>query len=319
MKARKALLQTFKVVVSLGLIGFLVWKISPGKIAANLKNVNPYWLVAGAGLFSLSSVLGALQWYILLKESEMRISFLTAVRFYFVGLFFNNFLPANVGGDAFKIFDVSKRGYDPFRVFAITLLDRIFGILGLCAVALAASLILLPRGLIENLYIYIGIFGGIILSAVVLAFSRPVTRLVRRLFSGIKLFDLGSRMTIIFNQLGELRNVRPVMFRVTCLALVVQSLRVSTHIMVGGALGLELSGLVPLYFFVFVPLLGLIMILPISINGLGVREGAGILLFAGVSVAGEQALLIEFITYVIMVMVSLAGGIFFLKRHVSRN
>ncbi|MFO7916276.1 MAG: lysylphosphatidylglycerol synthase transmembrane domain-containing protein [Candidatus Krumholzibacteriales bacterium] len=319
MRARKALLQTLKVLVSLGLISFLVWKISPGKITANLKNVNPLWLIAAAGLFSLSSILGALQWYILLKESDMRISFLAAVRFYFVGLFFNNFLPANVGGDAFKIFDVSRKGYDPFRVLAITLLDRIFGILGLCAVALAASLILLPRGLIENLYLYIIIFGGIIISAAVLTFSRPVSRLVRRLFSRIELFDIGSRMTVIFNQLGELRNIRPVMFRVTCLALVVQSLRVSTHIVVGGALGLDLSGLMPLYFFVFVPLLGLIMILPVSINGLGVREGAGVLLFAGVSIAGEQALLIEFLTYVIMVMVSLAGGILFLKRHLKQN
>ncbi|MBD3179709.1 MAG: flippase-like domain-containing protein [Candidatus Latescibacteria bacterium] len=319
MKLRKALLQLFKVTVSVGLIVFLVWKISPSRIAANLKEVNPLFIAAAAGVFTVSSVLGALQWFILLRESGMKITFPAAVRFYFIGLFFNNFLPANVGGDAFKIFDVSRKGYDPHRVFAITLLDRIFGILGLCTVALAASLILLPGGMIGNIYLYILLFGGIIASGVVMMFSRPVSRLVRRVFSGIKLMNIGSRATIIFNQLGELRNIRPVMLRVTCLALLVQSLRICTHIMVGGALGLDLSGQVPLYFFLFVPLLGLLMILPISINGLGVREGAGVLLFAGVSISGDQALLIEFLTYVIMVMVSLAGGALFLRRQLTRN
>jgi len=319
LKAKKVLFQTAKIVVSLGLIVFLVWKISPSKIVPHLKSVKPGYLAGAASVFALSSFLGALQWYILLRESDMYIRFTTAVRFYFVGLFFNNFLPANVGGDAFKIFDVSRKGYDPHRVFAITLLDRIFGILGLCVVALAASLILLPSGAIDNLPVYIIIFGGIISAGLISMFNRPIARLVRRIFSGIEFLNIGRRMTVIFNQLGELRSIKPVMLRVTGLALVVQSLRICTHIMVGGAFGLDLSGVVPLYFFVFVPILGLIMILPISLNGLGVREGAGVLLFAGVSIAGEQALLIEFLTYVIMVMVSLAGGLLFLRRQLKRN
>jgi hypothetical protein len=319
LRARKSVLQALKIIVSAGLIGFLVWKISPGRIAAHLKDVNPGFILAAAGVFCLSSILGAFQWFILLRESGMKLSFATAVRFYFVGLFFNNFLPANVGGDAFKIFDVSRKGYDPYRVFAITLLDRIFGILGLCLVALAASLILISNSRIDNLPIYIVLFGGIIAGSSLLMFSRPAARLVRKIFSGIRLMNIGSRMTVIFNQLGELRNVRPVMLKVTILALLVQSLRILTHIMVGAALGLRFGWPVPLYFFLFVPLLGLIMILPISLNGLGVREGAGILLFAQVSIAAEQALLIEFLTYVIMVLVSLSGGVLFLRRQLRRN
>ena len=72
-----------------------------------------------------------------------------------------------------------------------------------------------------------------------------------------------------------------------------------------------------LHFFVFVPLLGLIMMLPISINGLGLREGAGVLLFTRIGLSEEEAFLMEFLTYVVMVGVSLIGGIVFLRRQIS--
>jgi len=61
------------------------------------------------------------------------------------------------------------------------------------------------------------------------------------------------------------------------------------------------------------------MVLPISINGLGVREGMGIILFTQIGLLEEQALLVEFITYIIMVVVSLIGGLFFLRRHLIRD
>ena len=61
------------------------------------------------------------------------------------------------------------------------------------------------------------------------------------------------------------------------------------------------------------------MILPISINGLGVREGMGVVLFTQIGLLEEQALLVEFITYAIMVVVSLVGGFFFVRRNLTRK
>ena len=103
------------------------------------------------------------------------------------------------------------------------------------------------------------------------------------------------------------------------LALVVQFLRVATHVLVGRALGVEMTFGLFLSFYIFIPLLGLVMILPISLNGLGVREGTGILLFTTVGFSDERALLLEFITYVVMVAVSIIGGVLFLQRHLRRS
>ena len=103
------------------------------------------------------------------------------------------------------------------------------------------------------------------------------------------------------------------------LSLVIQALRVSTHVLVALALGVRIDMVVVGLFFVFVPILSLAMIPPITINGLGIREGLGILLFAGAGIGETDAFAIEFLTYVVSVSISLVGLVFFVSRRVART
>ena len=73
------------------------------------------------------------------------------------------------------------------------------------------------------------------------------------------------------------------------------------------------------YFFLFVPLLAVIVSLPISFNGIGLREGAGIVLFGLVGVDRASAFSLQFTTYLVAVAVSLLGGLVFLVRMPRRN
>jgi uncharacterized protein (TIRG00374 family) len=315
LEPRKALLRALKLVVSVSLIAFLIVKISPGKLALHLKNLNALYLVIAVAVFFASSILGAVQWHMLLGAGGIALPFAKTFRLYFVGLFFNNFLPANVGGDAVKIFDVVRVGNDPYRVFAITLLDRVIGITGLCFLALAASVVLLPTEGIINLKLYIIIFLGCIAPVFTLILNRRLSRGLRSLFRNVRIWNIGERFDMIFDHLGSFRSLRHLLVRLLLLALLVQFLRVATHIFVGKSLGIDITSQSFVHFYVFIPLLGLIMVLPISINGLGVREGTGILLFTQVGLSQEQSFLMEFITYVVMVGVSMVGGLFFLTRH----
>jgi hypothetical protein len=98
------------------------------------------------------------------------------------------------------------------------------------------------------------------------------------------------------------------------LSVVIQTMRVSTHILVALALGIHIAPDIAGMFFVFVPLLSLAMIPPITINGLGIREALGILLFARAGIGETDAFAIEFLTYLVSVAVSLVGLVFFLWR-----
>lgn len=319
MKAGKWTFQIFKLAVSAGLILFLLRRISPGRLAVDLRNADPLMLAAALAIFFTSSLLGAVQWHVLLRAGEVNLPFGRTFRLYFTGLFFNNFLPANIGGDAFKIYDVVRGGNEPHRVFAITLLDRVFGITGLCVLALAASIIIAPSGIIEGTGVYIAVFLVLVIPVFLLAFSRNLSGRLRSVTGKIRLWGLGERIELVLNHIGRYRSLRALTGGVILLTLVIQSMRILTHIAVGKALGIELGGWTLTSFFVFVPLLGLVMTLPISINGLGVREGAGIVLFSQVGIFEEQALLMEFITYVVQVVISLTGGVFFLLRGGDRR
>ncbi len=301
-------------VVSAGLIIFLFSRKSPGDLAPYLKNMDPVLLVFAVAIFFSSSLLGALQWYILLKAADVVLPFGKTFRLYFTGLFFNNFLPANIGGDAVKIFDVVRTGNDPHKVFAVTLLDRVFGITGLCLLALIASLFLYARDSVAYNWLYIVIFLSCLVPVFLLALNRRVSRSVRAILGKIGLWGIGDRIDQVLTHLGNLRNLRSMSFKLIILTLLIQSLRVATHIFVGRALGIDIVGWANIHFFVFVPLLGLVMTLPISINGLGVREGAGVVLFMQIGIGEELAVLMEFITYIVQVAVSLLGGIFFILR-----
>lgn len=311
---RRALWQILRILVSAGLIAVLLFRVSPARLAGEIRQIDPAWLAGAVLIFLASSLLGAVQWHVLLRAGAVPIPLRRTAALYFMGLFFNNLLPTNVGGDVYKIYDVSRSGHDPHRVFAVTLLDRVFGITGLCLLAFAAAAALIALGHRGPMPAYLLIFAGCLVPVVVLAGSRRLSSGLRRSLGRIGLWGIGRRVELVLGHVGEFRSLRALLGRIVLLTLTVQALRIATHLAVARALGIFPGPTGVLFFFVFVPLLGLIMILPISINGLGVREGAGVLLFTGIGLLEAQAFLMQFITYVVMVAVSLAGGVLFLRR-----
>ncbi|MCK4235550.1 MAG: flippase-like domain-containing protein [Candidatus Krumholzibacteria bacterium] len=316
---KRVLLQTLKVIVSLGLLIFLFIRISPSRFIPHLRTMDPFHLAVALIAFFSSSFLGSIQWHMLLKADGIVLPFAKTFRLYFVGLFFNNFMLGNVGGDAVKIYDVTRVGNDPYQVFAVTLLDRVIGITGLCILALIASLILLAGGGVENLKFYIIIFIGCVAPGFALVLNKRLSGGVRNLFGMIGIWKLGERFDTIFGHLGGFRKLRVLLMKLTFLALSVQFLRVAVHIIVGRALGIELTPEILLYFYVFIPLLGLVVALPISVGGLGIREWIAVLLFAQIGFMDERTVLMELLTWAVMVLVSLTGWVFFLQRHLRRG
>lgn len=303
-----------KVAVSTALMIFLLRKISLEELSAVVGRLD-VGLVVGAMLcFFVSNVLGAYQWHLLLRSSGIDLSFPRTFRFYFVGLFFNNFLPANIGGDAVKVYDVTRVGSSVYQVIAVTLLDRLLGIFSLCLMALVAAFGLMgTRGASPYGY-YSIIFVGCMVPALGFYFYKPLGNWLRRVVLRIRPLSIDARATSIIDHLSPFKGRRGLVLRLVGLSLVIQTLRVATHILVGAGLGVALGTAVVAQFFVFVPLLSLAMIPPVTINGLGVREGLGIVLFASAGINRADAFTMEFLTYVISVVTSLVGFVFFLSR-----
>ncbi|MDH3214715.1 MAG: flippase-like domain-containing protein [Candidatus Krumholzibacteria bacterium] len=308
-----------KVVVSTSLLIFLFSKISAESLLVHLHSMNRATIAVGILVFFASNLIGSFQWHLLLTASGVRLAFLQSFRFYFVGLFFNNFLPANIGGDVVKVHNVTRIGSSVYQVIAVTLLDRLLGIFSLCLLATGAVIGVMRFSPIDFLGIYFIIFVGCMAAPLGFYYCEPLSCRLRRLVASIRPLSLDKRGSSILDYMGEFKSRRLFVARLVLLSVVIQFLRVLTHVLVALGLGVHVDPAVFGLFFVFVPLLSLAMIPPITVNGLGVREGLGILLFAGAGIGRTDAFAIEFLTYIVSVLVSLLGVIFFLARPKSRD
>lgn len=301
-----------KSAVSAALLAFLLHKISLGHLVEQVRGMDRRLLVTAIAVFATSNVAGWLQWHVLLRSSGIALPHRRTFAFYNIGLFFNNFLPANIGGDAVKVYDVSRDGTSAYQVIAVTLLDRLLGVFSLCVLAIIADVILIVVAS-GHYGFYLLIFFACMVPAIGFYFVRPLGNWLRRFVMRLPL-SLDRRMTSILDHLSPFKGRRRLLAQLVAFSMGIQALRILTHVLVGMALGVSVDRVVLLKFLVYVPILSLAMIPPVTINGIGVREGLGILLFAQAGIGKTDAFAMEFITYIISVLASLAGLGFFLAR-----
>lgn len=314
--ARTIVLLAAKVMVSVLLFAWLFRRLQWSAIGPALGNAQPAWVAAAAGLLFASHLLASYQWGRLLRASGIVLPFWKVVSYYHVGLFFNNFLPANVGGDFARTLDAARAGSSRPTALSTVLLDRLLGMVALGTVAVVTTLPLIDRFHLAAAY------GGVVtffaLAAIMLrAVLEPrVLAALERVLARIGLGRFSPALDELSERLSAFRGQRRLLLGLFCVALMVQVMRIGVHVLFARALGLHVG---TAYFFLFVPLLAVIVSLPISLNGIGVREGAGMLLFGLVGLDRASAFALQFGTYLVAVGVSLIGGMVFLARIPSRR
>jgi uncharacterized membrane protein YbhN (UPF0104 family) len=308
---KHALLIGAKALVSVGLLAFLFARIPLDQFANAARDVRPEWLVAAGLLLLGSNLLGAWQWSRLLQVVEIRIPFWKVCAYYHVGLFFNNFLPAGIGGDIARVADASRHGPTKTAALSAVVMDRLIGTVAIASLALVTTLPAIDR--FHLTLVYLAVVGFFVLSVTLVwaVFHPALLPACERLLARVGLGGLSPHLDDLAARLAGFRERRGLFIGLFAIAAVTQICRIGVHALVARGLGLD----IPLvYFFLFVPLLAVIVSMPISFNGIGVREGAGIVLFGLVGVSRAQAFSLQFLTYMVMVAVSLLGGLVFLVR-----
>jgi hypothetical protein len=313
---RGPLLLAAKTLFSLGLMAFLFARIPLHELGATLRGADSLWLLAAAGLLLASNVLGTYQWQWLLRAVEIRIPFWKVLAYYHVGLFFNNFLPANVGGDFARVLDAARYGPSRAAAFSTVIMDRLIGTLALAGLALLTTLPAVTQFHLTVIYLMLVAFFVLSVVMVWVVFHPALLPAVERLLARVGLGGFKPALDDLAGRLQGFRDQRALFIHLLLVALVVQVARIGVHVLVARALGLRIA--LP-YFFLLVPLLAVAVSLPISLNGIGVREGAGIVLFGLVGVSRAGAFTLQFTTYLVAVAVSLLGGVVFLARMPHRR
>jgi uncharacterized membrane protein YbhN (UPF0104 family) len=297
---RKHLGTILKIGVTVIGLGYVLWQVPLAQVIEVLADISwPLFLLA-VTINAASMVVRAYRWLLLLRSLGSVVAFWRLLELYYVGNFFNAFLPSGFGGDAVRILEASKDA--PADVAAGTVIvDRLTGLLMLLVLALL-TLPFRPAGFPDQLALVIFIFciGGLVAGMLLLD-----GRLIRR---------FGGWLPGPLSPVGDgavakvLKAVQGCGWKTIGIALAISAvfnfLLVGWWYVTGLALGFDIPYT---YYLLVVPIMSVALLVP-SIGGLGVREYLAPILFAGAGLSGAEAVALSLLVFVVMRVVSLLGG-----------
>lgn len=277
----------------------------------HLMHINPAYYIIGLLCYFGFIALWSLRWHFILRAAGERIGYRRVFTTTLVGNFFAMFLPEAVGSDLARMSEVSDEQRPRANIVSTVLLDRLIGLVSIILMALVA--LLFGSHFLNDSSIFLTI-GGLLAALVagwVLFFNRRFMGWwFDRLFKLplVSRFENGIRK--LYEALYHLHNQPGLLIAALLLALLVQVVEVISIIFLAQGSGTQVS---PVYFFIFLPIIWLLTTLPISISGLGVREGAFAFFFAQVGVSSPEAVALSLLYYSFRVVSGLAGGLIFLR------
>jgi uncharacterized membrane protein YbhN (UPF0104 family) len=308
---RKHLSTLVKITVTVLGLGYVILNVPLDDIGEALVGVRWSWLLVSFVIFTASLVLRAYRWLLLLRGLGVPIRFGRLVELYFVGNFFNAFLPSGFGGDAVRVVEIARDV--PANVAAGTVIvDRLTGLLMLFVMALLALPFRPDNFPQELLWLVTAVSVGGLVGGFVLLEGSLIRRFGRWLPA--KLSPVGDGPIARL-----LEAVQGCGWRAIGGALVISMLfnllLVVSWAVTGLAIGLDIS--YP-YYLLVVPILSVALLVP-SVSGLGVREYIAPLLFAGAGVEAGQAVALSLLVFAVMRVGSLLGAPIYILSTLRQN
>ncbi len=294
--AKAGLKLLARVSLSLALLAWLLYRSDLAKVTEGFRRIPISTWGSTFSMYLASQLVSSYRWRLLARALGFPGRWIRYVQYYFVGMYFNLFLPTGVGGDLLKAMYLIRERPAKLAATLSILMDRITGLAAMFLLG-GISVILVPGMMPPHFSWMLKCAFAAILTGIPLFFLS--SRFIQRLWPWAKerfetIFLLGRRPAVCLGALS--------------LSLVVQGLCMGIIAILAHALELPPH---PLFYFAAFPLVALMILLPVSFNGIGVREG-GFIYFLGLKgVASEQALCLSLGFFAIQVAAGLLGGIFY--------
>jgi uncharacterized membrane protein YbhN (UPF0104 family) len=310
---RRTLLLVAKIAVSAGLLILLLSRTDLSALALRFRQMNLAWALAALAAYGAMIAVSAWRWRVLLRVQATEVRPWKLTESLLVATFFNNFLPSNIGGDVVRVADTAQYTGSKTLATTVVLVDRLLGLVALFLIAAAGAAVAAHRGLnLPGLY-WLWIPPLLAIAALVPALRTP--RAVVRL--GAPLERLGGawieeRLGRLENALGRFGRDPMALVWTTVAALAVQGLLVVFYLCTAWSLAIPLPALTAVF---VVPVSLAAQMLPLSINGFGVREAVFAFLFTRFRLSLDAALSLSLGGAALIMLFSLSGGALFLLRH----
>lgn len=285
----------FKVTLSVALLALLLSRLDLRELGVVFTTARLGWLLAAIGAYLLSQVLSAWRWQMLARPLGFSEPFSRFVLYYFNGMFLNLFVPSTVAGDVSRALLLS--GATKRRGLAVTsvIADRGIGFIALVLIGAVAIVLLTAYPLPPVLY-WVGIAAP---------FASAGAWLWGPLLAVRWLPKHNRWRVLVERDLEPYRNDPTLLTSSLALAGVFHLTQILTQIFVAHALSLDIPW--P-FFFVFVPMVNIAGMLPISLSGVGVREACYWYFLSKVSIEHEPAIAYGLLSSAVVLLCGLTGA-----------
>lgn len=311
---RDRLITLAKIVVSLGLIAYVISSVDLAKVGQQLASANVGFLLLAFVVYLTAMTVNAVKWRILLGAQRVNIPFTALLQFQFIGFFFNNFLPATVGGDVMRGYGLARYTDRTADAAVSVVVDRIIGLTAYMVTAAVAAIVAVSvtgHGELQGIE-WVAIVAMLGLALILGAlFSRRLRALVGRLFSWRWLTPLAP----VWNGVSSAFDCYRFRYGALVMAFGVAFLGILCTTLANWFLSLSMGGAMSLpLILLFNPLIALALIVPISIGGLGASQTLYLKLFSGLGGVPEgHAVAVSVLLQVIAILASLPGGVLWLR------
>jgi len=305
---RSPLKFVLRILVGVAVVAVLVLRTPDREqLLDALRRADPAWVSLAASAILVGVATSAARWSAYLDALEIPMPFATTLRLYFVGTFFNAFLPSGMGGDAYKALRIGKAhgAYTPG--LASVFLDRFAGFVALAGIGLIGALVELIAGEQLNVARVSAVLSlGMIGAASLVLFAGE------RLLGGgrlVKMHGIGGKLRAAVRAIQAAARHREAAGRGYLFGLLFQVLVLAYHLALGRALGLGAISIAGMTGIVVVA--SLAALVPLSPGGLGFREAAYVWAFGAFGVDHATALAFALLVLAILLTSSAVGGVIY--------
>lgn len=294
----------FRLIISAGVLSFLLSRIDLKDLKEIFSRFNPgIYLLAVLTVF-LYQIIWAIAWKTALRQKGYILSLRDIYRTILVSHFFGIFLPTTVGPDIMLAFNIGKalpeKEHAPSSLLFIRSINVFFNL----AVSGIFLLILPLNQVLKKLLI----ITWILALAILIGFYLATHKKTQRILEKITVFTFIRKILSSFSIFGT---HYPTVLKLSALSLCLTFLRVTIDYMVALSLGIH----IPFKWFIaLIPCVTIISTIPITIGGLGIREGAYMGIFSNIGISPVNSLSISLLLFTVLSTLNIAGGIIYTMR-----
>ena len=313
---KSLVLKIAKVGISIFLIIYILQKIDTAELLETIKSADIYLLIIAFSVNGIGMIPRIYKWQIILEVQEIYVPFKTLLTFSLTSSFFSIFLPTAYGGDVVRAYDVSKYSNKKLESVTSILVDRWSGALALFLIAALA--LLFGYDLIQDIRIVLFIIGVLLLMliTIIIIYHKNEIKKIKIITKIITFLDRKDILTNLYDTFHIYRYHKRESIEILALSFLAQVIAVLYYPLIAYSLGLDVPFV---YFYIFIPIILVILMLPISIGGIGVREGAFIFFFNKVGVLPYEAVSLALVAFGLYLIWGLIGGVVYAIRDPQKS